>query len=264
MLNESLAIDFVKAHGSPAEQARLNYLLTSQSPAPETAYDLLGGQGPDGGWAPFWAPGHSSLDATCFRLAQAEGMGLFRHEGVISKAIDFIAGRQRPDGSWEEDVRLASAAPPWVKPGDLAARLYLTANCGFWLALDDPAGPGASRAAACLEGHLEGDGSLPSFLHTHWLAGSLWFRLERGDLAGGVCCYLERRFGELATSNLSWLVITLRIARVPADHSLIRGSLKKLESAQLPDGRWPSEDGEAWDVHATLEALRAFQLCGRL
>ncbi|HEU4782182.1 MAG TPA: hypothetical protein VFS83_02470 [Ktedonobacterales bacterium] len=35
-------------------------------------------------------------------------------------------------------------------------------------------------------------------------------------------------------------------------------------AGQRTDGGWTSEDGPAADAHATLEALRAFSLCGDL
>jgi len=111
-MDTRLAIAFVAHHGDPIEQARLRYLLSREHPAQETVAHLLSGQRPDGGWAPFWASDYSSLDATCFRLAQAEQLGLSAAEPAIACAVAFLARRQRADGSWEEDNSVASAAPP--------------------------------------------------------------------------------------------------------------------------------------------------------
>jgi squalene cyclase len=172
-MNAEKAIRFITEQGSPVELARLEYLRTGQPPSRQAVEALLAGQQDDGGWAPFWAPGYSSLDATCFRLAQAEQLGLLRTENAIVRASRLIGARQLEDGSWEENGQVASIAPPWARPGDQAARLYLTANCGFWLSVIEPDGSKAKRAADFLLPHLNLDGQLPSFLQTHWLAGGL-------------------------------------------------------------------------------------------
>lgn len=70
------AIRFIKMNGNGVEQARLNYVLSNERPSEEITTKLFTGQRLDGGWPPFWADDYSSLDATCFRLAQAEQLGL--------------------------------------------------------------------------------------------------------------------------------------------------------------------------------------------
>ena len=179
------AVAFILAHGSGVERYILNNLADENQyeapPITELERQLLEGQRPNGGWAPFWATDYSSLDATCYRLAQAETAGL----SLPQEALEFLRSRQRSDGSWEEDESVRDQAPPWATPGDLAARLYLTANCGWWLINGMAHGERgyedeAARAGAYLEGHQAEDGSLPSFLQTHWLAAALWICLEEG------------------------------------------------------------------------------------
>jgi hypothetical protein len=262
-VNLESAVAFVRSQGNAVEQARLTHLLDDEPPAPEAVNDLLAGQRSDGGWPPFWASDYSSLDATCFRLAQAEQMGITSSETAITRAVRFLVRRQRSDGSWEEDETVASVAPPWAKPGDLSARLYLTANCGFWLAILDRTDDAALRTAGYLRTHIDRDGHLPGFPHTHWLAGGLWYRLNWRESAERVLSYLSRRLYDLPASNLAWLITTLLDARVPASHTVVDTAASLLEQCQDHDGRWPSEDGSEWDVHATLEALRALRLCGR-
>ncbi len=258
------ALLFIQKNGSEVEQARLHYVLSGERPSREITARLFAGQRADGGWQPFWAEEYSSLDATCFRLAQAEQMGISGEEAAVSGAVDFLARRQSADGSWEEDQSAASFAPPWAKPGDLSARLYLTANCGLWLALFGNSEPGAGKAAGYLQAYLDEDGHLPGFMHTHWLAAGLWHRLNRQEPAERVFGYLSRRINDLALSNLAWLITTVCAAGVKPEHPLIHNAASILEQSQQEDGRWPSEDGAEQDVHATVEALRALRLCGRI
>jgi len=256
------AIALVAHRGNKVEQARCKYLLAQEAPSQAIISQLLAGQRDDGGWAPFWAADYSSLDATCFQLAQAEQLGINRSNAAIANAAKFLVGRQQADGSWEEDAAAVAGAPRWVKPGDVAARLYLTANCGFWLAMLGEQGS-ANRAAAYLQARLDEKGHMPSFPHTHWLAAGLWYRLNWQEPAERIARHLGRQLAELAASNLAWLIITLRCAGVPARHTLVDQAASLLEQSQHQDGRWPSEDGADWDVHATLEALRSLRLCGR-
>ncbi len=255
MFDRQGAISFVQRHGTAVDQARLAYALTG-APAPaEALAEVFAGQRADGGWAPFWAADYSSLDATCFRLAQAEALGALGAEAA-RRALAFLAGRQQGAGAWEESAEVAEVAPPWARPGDAAARLYLTANCGFWLALADAASEAAARAAATLAAAMDADGRLPAFLHTHWLAAGLWWRVGRRDTARSALAYLATRLPDLAASGLAWLLTSLDLAGLPPDDPLRRAALARLADLQAPDGRWPSEDGPWRDVHTTLEALR--------
>jgi hypothetical protein len=122
----------------------------------------LTNQRSDGGWSPFWATDYSSLDATCYRLAQAEQMGYTApDEPALRRALQFFVHRQQRDGSLEEETGKAGAVPNWAKPGDQAVKLYLTANCGYWLASWDQAIPHAQRAAAYVLQFLDEQGRLP-------------------------------------------------------------------------------------------------------
>ncbi len=64
------AVRFIRKYGNMVEVARLEVLLNDLSPPSEVIELLEGRQNPDGGWPAFWSAGRSSLDATCFHLAQ--------------------------------------------------------------------------------------------------------------------------------------------------------------------------------------------------
>lgn len=264
MIDLQKAVEFVSSRGSQVEQARLNYLLSGERPSQEVVASLFAGQRSDGGWSPFWAQDYSSLDATCFRLAQAEQLGIPETEPAIRRAVHFLAQRQYSNGSWEEDGKVAGLTPPWAAPGDLSAKLYLTANCGLWLALLGNPGERASKAGGYLKGYLDQDGHLPGFLHTYWLAGGLWHKLNMQETSKRIFEHLSHGINDLPGSNLAWLITTLCAAGVRADYHLVEKAASLLEHMQQEDGRWQSEDGPAQDIHATLEALRALSLTGRV
>lgn len=251
------AARWVRSNGGEVGNARLETILNGSPPPPLVVEELFAAQREDGGFAPFYAPESSGLDATCYRLAQAEQVGVEPEQPAFWRAVEFIAARQDEDGHWEESPELQTAAPPWLKPGDLASRLYLTSNCGCWLAFAGKT-EGALRASLFLAGHLPDDGRLPGFLHTSWLAAGLWQRLGQTDLAARALQFLETRLPDLEAGALAWMVNTL-VSSGAGDTALVHTAARRLGDLQQPDGSWRSEDGENYDLHATLEAIRAIR-----
>lgn len=256
------AVDFIKRQGDEIELARLGHLISEESPPAQISKEFQASQRPDGGWEAFWSSDYSSLDATCFRFTQAYQLGLDFKLPWIGAGLDFLRNRQREDGSWEEDRSMKDAVPHWLKPGDLSARLYLTANCGFWLGWAGGDPKASEDAADYLIQYLDENGRLPSFPHTHWLAAGLWYRLEMKAPSERVQIHLTCMLDDLSGSNLAWLITTLRIVNIPRESQIIRQGISRLVEFQCPDGSWRSDDGERFDVHATLEALYAMKLCG--
>jgi hypothetical protein len=258
------AIVFVQRNGDPVELARLNVLLGGQPAPGEALEEFLASQRGDGGWSPFWAQDYTSLDATCVHLAQAQQLVVDANPPGFENGLRFLASRQQANGAWEEDPSVAEMAPPWARPGETAAALYLTANCGFWLASSPVYHRAALKGAYYLAAYLDESGNVPSFLHTHWLCGGLWRRLDMADEAKRVLERLETRIEELSPNHLAWMISALLIAGLPAGHPLIQAALPRLVSGQQKDGRWASDDGPAFDVHTTLEALYALKSCGAI
>lgn len=255
-MNLSLAAAFVEANGSAAEFARLRFLM-SRIPAPADVLDShFETQRADGGFAPIWANDYSSLDATCIKIAQAEQLGAAR-DARTRRAINFIALCQARDGSFSETQRVAASAPPWAKPGDPAAALYLTANCGFWLTALDPLTGPANMAGRFLHNQLQKGDALPSFAQANWLAAGLWHRLGWAKPFDYACTYLMRRLDAFDAGDLAWMSATLHIAGVPANYALRRAIAQRLGPMQSADGCWRGADGPERDVHVTLEAMRA-------
>lgn len=268
-MNPSAAQEWVTHRGDTAQQARLLYIVNGVRPSPEVLRQVLAGQRADGGWQSSWAPDYSSIDATCYRLAQAEQFGLAATDPALIRTLHFLAQRQQADGAWEEAPDLSSMAPPWALPGSREARLYLTANSAYWLARLAPTEMGslrecAGRAANYLSLYLGGRDRLPSFLQADWLAAGMWLCLGRAELSNPIYGFLESRVPEIQASGLAWLIATLRGAGLAPDHPLLAAATARLAGLQAEDGHWPSEDGPTHDVDATLDALYALKLAGRL
>jgi hypothetical protein len=266
------AIGFVVAHGDQVDRARLSWLRSAVPPQPDLLAKAEMGQAPEGGWPAFWGGDRASIDATCFRLSELDDLGALDRPPA-RRALDWLATRQRPDGTWEEDETLADSAPPWAQPGDPEARLYLTANAGFWLAVGGSIGspgPGSlsgpdpspyaevvARATQTFRASMREDGSWPSYLIAGWLGGALLFHAGWYYEAAQIQVLLAERVPDMTPADVAWLAVAFRRVGMSADDSLMVAARKRLTETQRTDGGWPSDDGPAFDVHTTLAAIRA-------
>lgn len=258
------AIDFVQSQGTAVERARLRYVLFGERAPEEVRESMERSQRSDGGWAPFWSPDYSSLDATCYQLAMADQLGIDNRSLMVVDAVRFLAERQHFDGSWEEDPAEADNAPIWARPGDNAAMLYVTANCAFWVAMTGLLPSSAHDAATYLSFHLGENGTLPSFPHAHWLATAVWQHQGMGDEASKGLSHLRGRVSELSAGNLAWMIIALRQGGVAATNPTVVAALDRLASLRDPAGHWPPDESADNAAHVTVEAIRAMQVTGRL
>src|SRR5689334_4321408 len=134
MVDLDAAIGYVVAHGDAVDRARLSWLCSGTTPPVDVLDKAELGQARKGGWPALWNSHTASIDATCFRLAELDDLGALDRPAA-RQAVEWLAGRQRPDGTWEEDESLAHTAPPWAQPGDPEARLFLTASAAFRIAV---------------------------------------------------------------------------------------------------------------------------------
>jgi hypothetical protein len=266
------AIGYVVAHGDPVDRARLSYLRSGIAPPAEVLAKAEMGQAPGGGWPAFWAGDVASVDATCFRLAELDDLGALGRPPA-RKALAWLAARQHPDGMWEEDESLADTAPPWATPGDPEARLYLTANAGFWLAVAGPGGtegtdPGeaanpyaevVARATQAFRAAIREDGTWPSYLVAGWLGGALLYHAGWFYEAAQIQVILAERAPDMSPAEAAWLAAAFRRVGMSSDDWLLTAARKRLTETQRVDGGWPSDDGPSFDVHTTLTAIRALR-----
>ena len=250
------AVEFVAAHGDAFARARAHALIPNSAAdlAPDSVADVVANacadQRPDGGFPATWSGERSSLDATCFRLSQLMDFPIDAAI-PIDQAIRFIATKQRPDGPFEEDAAFGGSTPAWARPRDPAARIYMTANCAFWL--ERLSGPprAVRRSAAYLATAIGPDGRLPSYLHAQWLAAPVLRHSGYATEADRLLWALAYRVNSLGPSALAWLADAI------PDEPIASEARLRLLDAQQADGRWISEDGPEHDVGTTLAALRA-------
>ncbi|MGZ9584477.1 prenyltransferase/squalene oxidase repeat-containing protein [Paenibacillus marinisediminis] len=252
------AIRYIETHGNNIERARLKYIAQDHPISEQELADFFNNQRSDGGWAPFWDVNYSSLDASCFKLAQLEQTGVVSCP-IIDETISFMELRQSPDGSFEEDRSVGDRCPPWAAPGNLQAQLYLTANCSFWISRYRPQSVYAERGALYIRDRLNNEGYLSSYMHTNWLSAGLFKLIGWEEEAGLLTDYMSKVIHELSADQLAWMASTMIIAGFPPDDLLLHRAVDLLISMQAESGYWDSADGEWHRVHASIEALRAIQ-----
>jgi hypothetical protein len=274
MVDIDAAIGFVVARGDGVDRARLSWLRSQQPPPPEVVTKVEMGQTAEGGWPASWGD-LPSIDATCFRLAELDDLGALDRPPA-RKALEWLAGRQRPDGTWQEDSALADVAPPWAQPGDPEAGIYLTANAGFWLAIAGPLTPEPSefsvglpeanpyaevvaRATQAFRAALRPDGTWPSFLVAGWLGGALLYKTGWYYEAAQIQVVLAERVPDMTQADVAWMAAAFRRAGLSNQDYVMQVALRRLTETQGSDGGWESDDGPSFDVHTTLAALRAIR-----
>jgi hypothetical protein len=255
------AIGFVVARGDQVDRARMSWLRSELPPSPELLAKVEMGQSRSGGWPAFWSSDVASIDATCFRLAEIDDLGGLDRPAA-RKAVAWLASRQHPDGMWQEDAALADIAPPWATPGDPEAALYVTANAGFWLAVGPDSKEHAeviARATQAFRAAMRPDGTWPSFLVAGWLGAALLFKTGWFYEAAQIQVILASRIPEMTAADVAWLSAAFRRVGLSNDDFVLRAARARLTETQRSDGGWSSDDGDAFDVHTTLMALRGMR-----
>jgi hypothetical protein len=262
------AIGFVVAHGDPVERARLAFLRSRASPPADVLDRLEAGQSLKGGWPASGEFAAASVDATCFRLGELDDLGGLQLPAA-QRALQWLAGVQRDDGTWEEDASLAADAPAWAMPGDPEAQFYLTSVAGFWLTVveveaerradaerQDPYAAVRRAAAEHLVARLNPDSTWPSFLAAGWHAAGLLHHEGLFYESARVQLVLGDRLPGMTPADVASMAATLRRVGV-GDDWLMRTACKRLGETQRSDGGWDSAEGPAFDVNTTLIAIRA-------
>ncbi len=256
------AAKFVVENSNPIEEARLRAIIAGQPAGEDVVEAFIKEQSEEGGWYPFWSTEYVSIDATCFRLAQLESLGVSEHQPVFERALDFLESAQHPGGFWEETPPEPEVLPPWLVPGQVESRVYLTANCLFWLSISGRESSITDSAVLYLEEYVDERGRLPGPLHAQWLAAAACYALDQIELGERLVDPLYEHIPELPASSLAWMTTALLIAGVSREDEVIQKAAERLAGHQKQEGHWSSEDGPDFDVHTTLESMRVFLWLG--
>jgi hypothetical protein len=260
------ALQYIDEHGNLQDKARLLYILASEPPPDSIVRPLLDKQNPDGGFPSRpRTENPSSVDNTLTALWQLNELGLF-HSAEARRACKFLVAAQAEDGSWDENPALPKHdLPPWIKPGQLATRNYLSAYAAFWLGIFDPRLPALGKAIRYLAGQQAADGQVPGYQHGQWIATSAFFFAGEGyqEHSRKGLAFLDMRPPEQwEASQIAWALDCLAAAGVPAQQPFVAKMLAELAGRQEPGGSWSSEDGPAYAVSATISAIKAFKRYG--
>jgi hypothetical protein len=268
MADVDAAIGYVVAHGDSVDRARLSYLRSGTTPSVEVLEKAEFGDLPDGGWPALSSSATPSVDATCFRLSELADLGALQRPAARA-ALGWLARCQYPEGYWQEHESLAAVAPPWARPGDPEATVYLTVNAAYWLAVSAPPQrsysevpdyeyfPNVALAGEAFKTTLAPNGAWPSYLAAGWLGCALLYHLGSYYESAQMQVILAERVRDMSPSDVASLTASLRRVGLSTDDWLLQSAYRRLTDTQRHDGAWESDDGPAFDVHSTLVAIRA-------
>lgn len=259
------ARDFVYRRGTDLEKARIDAILEKKKPSDEIIKSIEEIQNQDGGFPYMRQKGMpSTLNNTEGELVVLNDLGLLSSE-IAKKALGYIMKTQKEDGSWDENSEIMQYdPPPWMVAGERRSIVYHTAYCAFWLGV-----VGLRESDSFIRGHdfLKGcqdaSGKILGFLHSSWIGTSV-FAIKEGWASPRVRRGLDYLVGvgEWVASQISWMLWCFGCAGAPRDTDFVETMLSRLQGMQRTDGGFPSEDGEEFEVGATIEAVKVALIYG--
>ena len=258
------SIQYIERNGSEIEKARLRHVLYGADAKPEILRPFISLQNRDGGFPLNRIKGRpSTVNDTLNALWWMDDLGIL-HSPTSEQAVQYLINNQLEDGGWDEDPDLSSEdLPPWIIPGDLHTRHYLSAYTAYWLAIkDNRAKPAFLMSLDFLDTHFLQRDLFKGYLHTIWLASSVF--LLAGEAfteaaMAGLQTLLQWPNSRWKDSQLSWAMDCLGKVGLPRNHPFIQMGIRELICRQAPDGSWSSEEGPVSAVNGTIAALKAFK-----
>jgi squalene cyclase len=263
------SIVFIEERGSDLEKARIRQILYRQKPEADVIRRFTQLQNDDGGFPYDMVQGNlSAVDNTLVALWWMDELGILKSPKA-DRAVGYLLAVQRDDGNWDEDPSIAQYdLPPWISPGDLRTRLYLSSYAAYWLAVKGYGSHTAFKnAMEFLLKHQDDTGNFRGYLHTTWIATSAFLMAgpqysEVGKR--GLQALVNKSLAEWEASQIAWALDCLGKAGLQESHPFVEKCLAELLSRRRSDGSWSSEDGEAFAVGATIGVLKVLKLYGLL
>jgi len=261
-----LTVAGIDQDGTEMERARLRGILGRPRPDTKIVRAIETRQNEDGGVPYGMAAGRpSSVEATTTTLEWLWDLGL-AESAYVERACTYLLSIQRPDGAWDEPPGLLRyAPPPRLVPGDPRVRCRASALVLFWLVRAGCRDDATRRALAYLAARQAPDGRVLGFRETTWILAAASCLLDgpasavAGRALDAVAALPDDRWAPGALAGMLGMLGAAEIS--PSVPAVARG-LRRLLALAAPDGTWRSEDGDAYHVEVTLQALRALIVYG--
>lgn len=257
------AHDFVRRNGSPLARALAGHASREVS-VDDALGELVALQNPDGGWRGL----DSDMEAPLSTISQT-WVGLkWLHwlrppdAAPVDRTVEFLRLSQHSDGYWDEPEEiLEHGPPPWMMPGDLANRVWLTAATCSRLTLHSRQSCVRFDAALdFLRAAWDGE-RFPRYNHTHWVSLVVFGLMKDPtpadrDIFEGSVRFLEDALTEERIDTLDLIEVArdALYAGRPAAR-LFEVALPKLLAGQDDDGGWRTGYGDRHRPLGTAEAM---------
>ncbi len=262
------AIRFVKENGTELEKYRLSYLLGKERDDEVPLRYLRELQNSDGGF-PYGNEKSklSSINSVSANLHVMIELGLSDSE-VCKKTVDYLMRVQAEEGSWGEDQAINQYnPPPWDIPGDLKAKMWLTASIlNYLIQLGYKESEAVRKGVRFLLGNRDEKGKFVGPLHSTWISIGVFGQLDGVDseVVRKALRVMERNFDLLRddATDLVWCLECFHVGGVPKEHPLVKRCIERLTELQRKDEAWTSHpsDGEEYSVSTTIGALKVLKM----
>jgi hypothetical protein len=258
------SVAFIEENGTDLETARLRHILYSEKPDPKVIQSFRKLQKEDGGFSYGLFEGNpSALNSTHGALLRLDELGMLKSSSA-TRAIEYLLDKQKDDGGWEEDQAISEYNPPsWMSPGNLWARIYLSAQGGFWLEAGGVTNHTAfPKALDFLRKHQQETGWFEGFLHSTWIATSIFLIAgeQYAEIAKkGMKALLTKPLSGWVDSQISWALECFAKAGLPNDEPFVKESLAALNERRGAEGKCNAEDNQANTVGSVIIVLKVFK-----
>ncbi len=261
MIDVQKAMDFIRDNGNELEMARLNNTFGQDFDSNMVLQGFSELQNPDGGFPFGDKPGFPScLSNTAQAVHVLQELGL-DDSNIAKAAINYFLEMQHK-GFWPENEKIAPLGPPiWDMPGDDKVTLWLTADITDLLLRSGYPREKLSQAAEFIRNHQAPDGKFMGYIHTTWVALSVFGKkgLDDEAIMYEALAYLEKtELEDWDAACIAWCLDCMKVGEVASDSPLWGKLTIKLAELQDENGSWPSEDGEhlkTRNVNSVLAAL---------
>lgn len=249
--------------------ARLGAILKNRTPSRSILNQIEKMRKSDGGFA-FWEQDVSSITTTLNIVGWLDDLSL-RGGTIVDKTFDFLLEHQLEDGGWDEIERIRGfEPPPFMVPGEINTRTWLTAGCAHCFIRFGRAEPPGSKGCPSefLMQHVGPSGLVKGYLYASWDA-LVMFNYHPGpdsevfrNLLSGVREQFDQ--GKHDATDLAWLLRCLRDIGLDDTDNLVSRTIIALEGMQEPDGSWVSSEGDEYTGMTSVDVIRVLRDFGKL